>query len=89
LPFNPADYRQTIRHTQGDVAWYSLPALAKQRGANLARLPYSIRVLLESALRNHDGFKITDADVDRLLAWSPRTLPACRLWWTSPPCAAR
>ncbi len=73
MPFNPADYRQTIRHTQGDVAWYSLPALAKQRGANLARLPYSIRVLLESALRNHDGFKITDADVDRLLAWSPKT----------------
>ncbi|HXV12841.1 MAG TPA: aconitate hydratase AcnA [Candidatus Krumholzibacteria bacterium] len=68
-----ADYRQTIRHTKGDVAWYSLPALAAKKGADLARLPYSIRVLLESALRNHDGFKITDADVERLLAWSPKT----------------
>ena len=60
-------------HTTGDVAWYSLPALAKKQGAALARLPYSIRVLLESALRNHDGFKITDADVDRLLRWSPKS----------------
>jgi aconitate hydratase len=62
-----------MRHTSGDVAWYSLPALAKKQGAKLSRLPYSIRVLLESALRNHDNFTITDADVERLLNWSPKT----------------
>ncbi len=73
MPINPTDYKQTIHHPKGDVAWYSLPALAKKQGAVLARLPYSIRVLLESALRNHDGFKITDADVDRLLRWSPKS----------------
>ncbi len=73
MPLNSTEFRQTIKHTGGDVAWYSLPALAKKRGANLGRLPYSIRVLLESALRNHDGFKITDDDVDRLLNWSPKT----------------
>ena len=73
MPLNPSAFRQSLRRAQGDVTWYSLPALAKQHGANLARLPFSIRVLLESALRNHDGFKITDADVERLLRWSPKT----------------
>jgi aconitate hydratase len=72
LALKPTDFRQTMRHANVDVAWYSLPALAKKQGANLSRLPYSIRVLLESALRNHDNFKITDADVERLLNWSPK-----------------
>ncbi len=72
MRIQPADFRQSLTHASGEVAWYSLPALAKKHGADLARLPYSIRVLLESALRNHDGFKITDADVERLLNWTPK-----------------
>jgi len=35
-------------------------------------LPFSIRVLLEAALRNNNGFEITDADVMRLAQWSPQ-----------------
>ena len=72
MPLDPK-VRQTIPHSNNNVGYYSLPALAKARGVNLARVPYSIRVLLESAVRNHDGFKITDTDVDRLLKWSPKT----------------
>ena len=34
------------------------------------RLPYSIRVLLESGVRNYDGFQITTQDVGNLLDWS-------------------
>ena len=34
------------------------------------RLPYSIRVLLESVARNCDGFQITSSDVDNILEWS-------------------
>ena len=33
------------------------------------RLPYSVRVLLESAVRNHDGFSVTSKDVDTILNW--------------------
>ena len=72
MRIQPADFRQSLKHSSGEVAWYSLPALAQKHGADLARLPYSIRVLLESALRNHDGFKITDTDVERLLNWTPK-----------------
>jgi aconitate hydratase len=71
--FDPRKFRQDLRHDGGKVAFFSLPALAAEHGADLARLPYSIRVLLESAIRNNDGFKITDQDVERILNWSPQT----------------
>jgi aconitate hydratase len=45
---------------------YSLPALAEQGFPNLSRLPVSIRIVLESLLRNNDGLKVTDADVKNL-----------------------
>ena len=72
MRFDPKDFRQSIHHKDGDLSFYSLPALAKTAGADLNRLPYSIRVLLESALRNNDNFKVTDNDVERLLTWSER-----------------
>ena len=45
---------------------HSLPALAEQGFPNLSRLPVSIRIVLESVLRNVDGRKVTDADVKNL-----------------------
>jgi aconitate hydratase len=71
--FDPSKFRDSIRHSGGDVSIFNLPRLAKESGANLSRLPYSIRVLLESAIRNNDNFKVTDDDVERLLNWSPQT----------------
>ena len=35
------------------------------------RLPFSIRILLENILRNHDGFAVTDEHRDTLLNWNP------------------
>ncbi|MEI8037978.1 MAG: aconitate hydratase [Verrucomicrobiota bacterium] len=46
--------------------FHSLPALAEQGFPNLARLPVSIRIVLESLLRNNDGLKVTDQDVINL-----------------------
>ena len=46
--------------------FHSLPALADQGFPNLARLPVSIRIVLESLLRNNDGLKVTDQDVTNL-----------------------
>jgi aconitate hydratase len=39
--------------------------------ADTSKLPFSIRVLLEAALRNHDGFLVRDQDVLALATWSP------------------
>ncbi|MGB8433890.1 MAG: aconitase family protein, partial [Burkholderiales bacterium] len=55
---------------------YSLPALEKAGVGKISRLPVSIRILLESVLRNCDGKKITEAHVRQLAGWkakAPRT----------------
>ncbi|MES2260530.1 MAG: aconitate hydratase AcnA [Pseudomonadota bacterium] len=49
--------------------FYSLPALEKSLGINVSRLPVSIRVVLESVLRNCDGKKVTEEHVKQLASW--------------------
>jgi len=51
--------------------FHSLPALQKSLGKNLDRLPVSIRIVLESVLRNCDGKKVTEAHVRQLANWKP------------------
>ncbi|GAU29004.1 hypothetical protein TSUD_165230 [Trifolium subterraneum] len=46
--------------------FYSLPALNDPR---IERLPYSISILLESAIRNCDNFKVTQKDVENIIDW--------------------
>lgn len=43
----------------------------QDEGKAIDRLPFSIRILLENALRNHDGFGITDAHLETLINWKP------------------
>ena len=50
---------------------YSLPQLEKNGIGPISRLPHSIRVVLESVLRNCDGEKITEDDVRELANWQP------------------
>ncbi|XP_075499796.1 putative aconitate hydratase, cytoplasmic [Primulina tabacum] len=46
--------------------FYSLPALNDPR---IDKLPYSIRILLESAIRNCDNFQVTKEDVEKIVDW--------------------
>src|SRR5919106_838 len=48
---------------------HSLPALSKKLDLKLERLPVSIRIVLESVLRNCDGKKVTEAHVRELAGW--------------------
>ncbi|CAM3618123.1 aconitate hydratase [Paracidovorax anthurii] len=50
--------------------FYSLPALAR-KFPSVKRLPVSIRIVLESVLRNCDGLKVTPAHVEQLARWQP------------------
>jgi Aconitase A len=52
--------------------FYSLPKLAAAGAGNVSRLPVSIRIVLESVLRNVDGRKITEDDVRTLANWKAR-----------------
>ena len=50
---------------------HSLPALEQAGLGNISRLPVSIRIVLESVLRNCDGVKVGEAHVRQLAAWQP------------------
>src|SRR3954468_21563863 len=61
----------TIDAGQGPVSLYRLRALEREGlTGDLDRLPFSIKVLLESVLRNVDGELVTETDVRRLAAWN-------------------
>jgi len=51
--------------------FYSLPELERQGVGQISRLPVSIRIVLESVLRNYDGERITEDNVRRLASWKP------------------
>jgi aconitate hydratase len=51
--------------------FYSLPELEKQRVGPISSLPVSIRIVLESVLRNCDGIRVTEATVRELANWDP------------------
>src|SRR5438552_17286583 len=48
---------------------YSLPQLEKEGIGPISKLPVSIRIVLESVLRNYDGQKITEDDVRSIANW--------------------
>ena len=52
--------------------YYSLPALAEQGFPGIRRMPVSLRIVLESLLRNCDGLKVTEQDVKNLAGWSAK-----------------
>lgn len=63
---------QELAINQNNTAkFYSLPALEKSGLSKISRLPISIRIVLESVLRNYDGDKITEAHVKQLAGWEP------------------
>ena len=70
---NPFASRSTLTVGKRKFTYFSLPALERAGVAKLARLPWSIRVLLEQALRNLDGYVVSEKDVQNIASWSPKT----------------
>src|ERR1044072_4715429 len=72
MPECPFDSLQTFNSPRGPAGrFHSLPQLEKSGVGPISRLPHSIRVVLESVLRNCDGEKITEDDVRELANWQP------------------
>src|SRR6201981_1891239 len=53
--------------------FFSLPALEEQEIGKTSRLPVSIRIVLESVLRNCDGKKVRRKDVETLASWNAKS----------------
>ena len=67
MPHNLHDTLKPLK----DGKFYSLKQLGKALGLKIERLPVSVRIVLESVLRNCDGKKVTDEHVRQLAGWQP------------------
>ena len=63
---------QTFESDGQRIHYYSLPALEAQGIGTVSNLPVSIRILLESLLRNYDNQQITEQDIVDLANWDPK-----------------
>jgi aconitate hydratase len=63
---------QTFEVDGQRIHYYSLPALEAQGIGTVSNLPVSIRILLESLLRNYDNQQITEQDIVDLANWDPK-----------------
>jgi aconitate hydratase len=69
---NPFDTLQPFDAAKGRTGqFYSLPRLEAAGVGKVSRLPVSIRIVLESVMRNFDGSRITEADIRKLASWDP------------------
>tara|TARA_B100001142_G_scaffold115933_1_gene118183 strand:- start:929 stop:3598 length:2670 start_codon:yes stop_codon:yes gene_type:complete len=66
-PLDPYNARRSLS-VGGD--YFALDGL-DENGIDTSSLPYSIRILLEGALRGHDGFLIRDEDIRNIAGWTP------------------
>ena len=71
--------RTTLACGSNNFEIFSLAAL---KGRNVARLPYSLKILLENLLRFEDGVNVTRADIDALLNWDPKAAPSYEISFT-------
>jgi aconitate hydratase len=65
------DVLSTLSKLKNGKYYYSLKSFAEKNKINLTKLPISIRVMLESVIRNADGKKITNKDALELANWDP------------------
>ncbi|MBC8135029.1 MAG: aconitate hydratase, partial [Fibrella sp.] len=71
-PHNLFHSRQTFSFDAGKTGnYYSLPALEAAGVGPVSTLPVSIRIVLESVLRNFDGKRVSENDIRTLANWQP------------------
>ena len=61
-----------LKLSNASAQFFRLDNLEKQGIANISRLPFSIKILLEQALRNLDNFQVNEADILALANWQPK-----------------
>ena len=69
-PHNPFGSAAKLASRAGEFSYYSLAPLHQAGVGDLAKLPFSIKVLLESCLRNLDNFVVNEDDVANLARWN-------------------
>src|SRR6185503_2928422 len=69
---DPFGAKASLDSKAGPVTICRLSALQQRGVADIDKLPFSVKVLLEAALRCNDEFEVTSEDVRRLAKWDPK-----------------
>jgi len=75
-----SDARATLEVEQREYRIHRLDAVASSE--QLARLPYSLKILLENLLRHEDGENITRDDIEAIVNWDPKSEPSHEIAFT-------
>ncbi len=73
------DARSALQVNGKEYHYWALQSLGRER---VARLPFSLRILLENLLRHEDGVNVTRKDIDALLEWNPKAEPDTEIAFT-------
>lgn len=71
--------KKTLKTKAGTFAYYKLSEITKIGMPDPSKLPYSIKILLESAVRSCDDFQVTQEDIRKLANWSAKALPVTEI----------
>jgi aconitate hydratase len=71
--------RTTLQSGAQSYQIFNIKALGAER---VARLPYSLKILLENLLRFEDGVNVTRKDIEALLNWDPKAQPSYEISFT-------
>ncbi len=72
MTFDKKKFVKSLAIAGKKYSFYSLPDLQKAVMGKIEALPFSIRILLESALRNYDNYQVTLSDIKTLAGWKPK-----------------
>ena len=68
--YDPFGSEKTLSTKSGKLVYHDLKQLEKQRLGSISSMPFSIKILLESVLRQIDGYAVTEEDVKALCRWN-------------------
>src|SRR3954468_19789143 len=80
MPDNSFDAKATLEVGGTEYEIFRLDAL--QSKYDVARLPYSLKILLENLLRNEDGEGVTKGDIEALAQWNAKDEPSQEIAYT-------
>ena len=67
------DYRSSLSFNNHDYSFFDIRKAVAENGGNLEKLPYTIRILLESLLRKEDGVDVTKNHIKNLVNYTPES----------------
>jgi aconitate hydratase len=67
--------QQSLQASGKTFAFHSLKEFEKNSGRSLAKLPFSLKILLENLLRGEEGIAVKKADIEAIAQWNPKAEP--------------